>query len=181
MDQLILIVPIGPLDGEILAALGPALGTVFHAPVKTGEALPIPTETYDERRGQYRASLILNKLGKQRSAGIGRVLGVIDEDLYFPGLNFVFGEADMANGVAVISTVRLREKFPGRPPDRNLFLERTVKEAIHELGHTFGLAHCPDSRCIMHFSNRLEDTDRKGPSFCALCRRKLTSGGSRLT
>jgi len=174
MDQLILIIPIEPMDSETLTALGLALGAVFHLPVKTGEALPIPSEAYNDRRGQYHSSLILDMLKPLRSPDVYRVLGVIDEDLYVPGLNFVFGEADIEKGVAVISLVRLREEFFGCPPDRKLFLERTVKEAIHELGHTFGLGHCTDSHCIMCFSNSLEDTDRKGPAFCPICRRKLT-------
>jgi archaemetzincin len=41
---------------------------------------------------------------------------------------------------------------------------------VHELGHTVGLPHCSDSRCVMHFSNCLEDTDQKGTSFCRRCR-----------
>ena len=174
MDQLILVVPIGPLDSETLTVLGSALGAVFHLPVKTGEALPIPSEAYNDRRRQYHSSLILDMLKPLRSPDVYRVLGVIDDDLYVSGLNFVFGVADMEKGVAVISLVRLREEFFGRPPDRKLFLERTVKEAVHELGHTFGLGHCPDSHCIMYFSNSLEDTDWKGPSFCPVCRRKIT-------
>ncbi len=52
-------------------------------------------------------------------------------------------------------------------------LERVVKEAIHELGHTYGLGHCRDARCIMYFSNSLLDTDRKGAAFCVNCRRMV--------
>jgi archaemetzincin len=178
MDHMILIVPIGPLDYETVTALGSVLGAVFHLPVKTGEVLPVPPEAYDEKRRQFRSSFILEMLKPLRSANVHRVLGVIDEDLYVPWLNFVFGVADMENGVAVISLVRLREEFFGLPPDRKLFLERTVKEAIHELGHTFGLGHCPDSRCIMFFSNSPQDTDRKGPSFCPVCRIKLTASST---
>jgi len=50
---------------------------------------------------------------------------------------------------------------------------RAVKEAVHELGHTFGLDHCSDPRCVMHFSNMLADTDRKGREFCPSCRARL--------
>jgi archaemetzincin len=48
-----------------------------------------------------------------------------------------------------------------------------VKEAVHELGHMFGLDHCSDLRCVMHFSNSLADTDRKGRDFCPSCRARL--------
>jgi archaemetzincin len=90
-----------------------------------------------------------------------KILGVVDIDLYAPGLNFVFGEADMNSGVAIISLCRLRPEHYGLPPDESLFLERVIKEAIHELGHTYGLGHCHNSRCVVYFSNSLPDTDRK--------------------
>ncbi len=59
-------------------------------------------------------------------------------------------------------------------------LERTLKEAIHEIGHTYGIGHCRDPRCVMHFSNSLADTDIKGPDFCHRCKGMLNQaqGGS---
>ena len=177
-EQMILIVPIGTVDAATLAALCPALKTVFQLPVKTGGMLPIPPEAYDNRRRQYRSTFILNMLKPLRSPDVCRVLAVIDEDLYVPRLNFVFGEADAENGVAIISLARLRNEIYGLPPDSRLLFERTVKEAVHELGHTFGMGHCPDARCIMFFSNSLGDTDRKGPSFCPGCRGKLSRGSA---
>ncbi|RMD53346.1 MAG: archemetzincin, partial [Nitrospirae bacterium] len=94
-------------------------------------------------------------------------------DLYADGLNFVFGEADILRGVAIISLTRLHQSFYGLPEDRGLFIERALKEAVHELGHLYGLRHCPDPHCVMHFSNSLLDTDKKSYKFCAICRRKL--------
>ncbi|MFQ6038426.1 MAG: hypothetical protein ACE5LV_07400 [Candidatus Aminicenantales bacterium] len=93
--------------------------------------------------------------------------------MYVPQLNFVFGEAELEGHFDVISLIRLRQSFYGLPENRGLFLERAVKEAVHELGHTFGLRHCPDPRCVMHFSNSLLDTDRKEASFCTRCRKLL--------
>ena len=66
--------------------------------------------------------------------------------------------------------------IPVSPPGGTLFLERAVKEAVHELGHTYGLGHCRDPRCIMYFSNTLHDTDLKGPGFCAACGEKVNRG-----
>ncbi len=51
-----------------------------------------------------------------------------------------------------------------------------VKEAVHDLGHTCGLGHCRNPRCVMFFSNTLGDTDVKGPGFCAACREKVNRG-----
>ena len=91
---------------------------------------------------------------------------VSDVDLYVPGLNFVFGEADILKGIAIISLARLREEFYGLPSNEDLFKERALKEAVHELGHLYGLRHCTDPDCVMNFSNTLYDTDRKSCKFC---------------
>ena len=40
--------------------------------------------------------------------------------------------------------------------------------AVHELGYIYGLGHCLDASCVMHFSNRLPDTDFKGKEFCVV-------------
>jgi archaemetzincin len=49
---------------------------------------------------------------------------------------------------------------------------RTLKEANHELGHTFGLHHC-ENVCVMKFSNSLADTDKKPAIFCDTCLKNL--------
>jgi len=82
------------------------------------------------------------------------------------------GEADVLARIAVIGLPQLRQEYYGLESDRDLFLLRAAKEAIHETGHTCGLGHCPDPRCIMHFSNSLRDTDAKEPRFCTACRNK---------
>jgi archaemetzincin len=102
-----------------------------------------------------------------------RVLGLADVDCYAAGLNFIFGQAAPRSGVAFVALARLRPSFYSLPDDLERFRQRTLKEAIHELGHTWGLAHCPNSRCVMHFSNTLADTDAKATSFCRQCRRRL--------
>jgi archaemetzincin len=96
-------------------------------------------------------------------------LGVTDLDLYIPVLTFVFGEAQLAGGRAVVSTLRLRQEFYGLPADPELLGERLLKEALHELGHTYGLRHCPDYTCVMSSSNGVERIDLKSAEFCPTC------------
>jgi archaemetzincin len=102
-----------------------------------------------------------------------KILAIVDHDLYVPELNFVFGEAGQK--VAVISLTRLRQEFYRLPQDQNLFYKRALTEAVHELGHTYGLGHCRNLHCVMFFSNSLMDTDRKGPEFCPECKTKLSN------
>lgn len=97
------------------------------------------------------------------------VLGVAQTDLYVPSLNFVFGEAHCPGKVALISLFRLNPEFYGQSYDKQLFYERAVKEAVHEVGHTLGLGHCKKHLCVMFFSNSIWDTDRKNTTFCTKC------------
>lgn len=162
----------------MLEVIASGLHEAFGADGVIGRPVPVPAAAYNPGRRQYRSTTILRLLGRSTAGGRDRVLEVIDRDLYVPELNFVFGEADMVAGTAVISLTRLRQEYYGLGSDRKRFLLRAVKEAVHELGHTVGFGHCPDPRCIMHFSNALTDTDRKGPGFCAR-HRKTTAQAAR--
>jgi len=112
-------------------------------------------------------------MGQKEYVPYEKILGIVDHDLFVPELNFVFGEA--SSRAAFISLTRLRQTFYRLPEDQSLFHRRVLTEAIHELGHTYGLGHCGNPRCVMFFSNRLSDTDRKGPEFCPKCGKNLQS------
>jgi len=170
----IIIIPIGKVDSEVLKDISDALKKVFHYKTEITHEISIPTNAFDAKRKQYHSTIILKKIKSVKPENVKRALGVIDEDLYVPELNFVFGEADIYSGVAaVISLTRLRQEFYGLNPDKRLFHLRAIKEAIHEIGHTYGLGHCQNPQCIMYFSNTIKDTDKKGPGFCNICRKKI--------
>ena len=170
--QPFLIVPFGTIRKEVLVFLQNELSRTFGFDVRIAREEPIPQYAFNPKRNQYHSTKILEKLKGLRTKD-ERLLGIVDVDLYVPELNFVFGEADVSYGVCIISLVRLRQEFYGLPKNENLFLERALKEAVHEIGHTYRLGHCGDTRCIMHFSNSLQDTDIKGPDFCPRCKLKL--------
>jgi len=168
----VILVPVGRVDKEVLKKLRDDLGRVFERQISIGRGMPQPDYAFNKRRNQYFSSAILNTLREQKEyRAAEKVLGVVDYDLYVPELNFVFGEA--SGKEAIISITRLRQEFYGLPEDNSLFHKRVLTEAVHELGHTYGLAHCRNSRCVMFFSNSLMDTDRKGWEFCKNCKGKL--------
>lgn len=170
MDGVIFLVAIGAVAPEILTYLRQAIETTFRCECALSEPLPVPEHAFVAQRGQYSARILLERLYR---CGAERALGVVDLDLFVPGLNFVFGLADPIRMCAVIALPRLRESFYGGQENHALFLKRAAKEAVHELGHTYGFWHCSDPSCVMAFSNSLQDTDYKGMEFCSKCRRKL--------
>jgi archaemetzincin len=165
--------PIGNVENSVITALKEQLARIFGCPVHIASPLEAPEFTYDTDRAQYRASLLIDVMVRKEIEKGEKLLGVTEKDLYSQGLNFVFGEASPSQGAAIISLCRLRQEFSGEFPDDELFLERMSKEAVHELGHLFGLDHCSNSKCVMHFSNCLADTDIKGIPFCSNCQPKL--------
>jgi archaemetzincin len=130
-----------------------------------------PVEAYDSFRDQYHSTRILVILDELiQTVHVELMLGVTPLDLYVPSMNFVFGEARCPGRVAVISTVRLKPLHANNP---NLFGNRVAKEAAHEIGHMLGLKHCSNPLCVMYFSERLADTDRKQEDFCVECDHNL--------
>ena len=177
--MMVYLLPFNEVEEGLLSHLQKELSKVAGASVRVGASLPIPGNSYHPWRRQHLADPFLEAL-PQGGVDI-RYLGLVDEDLYVPGLNFVFGVADPDRGRAIVALARLRQEFYGLEPVKELFYERSLKEVVHELGHTWALSHCPDPRCVMHFSNSLHDTDRKGSRFCERCWQKLTPllGGER--
>jgi len=129
-------------------------------------SIELPKQAYNATRQQYRANALLDQVRHNEGE---HLLGVTNADMYVEGLNFVFGLAELPGRASIISLYRLH--FDASDTK---FRERAAKEAVHEFGHSLGLPHCPNPRCVMHFSNSLQDTDIKSKEFCTRCKTKLS-------
>ena len=163
------IVPVGNVDQDILEFLANTLGETMDAKCVVSSRVVDPGGAFNAARRQYNSTQILAKLLERGSSNGGKLLGVADVDLFIPVLTFVFGEAQLKNRAALMSVHRLRQQFYGLPADERLFYERCEKEAVHELGHAFGLVHCINFECVMHFSNSIEQVDLKTSLLCQDC------------
>ena len=147
------------------------LPTSFQTPAAT---MP-PAHLYNKHRKQWISDKILDwLLQKYNPDSNSKVLAICNFDAYSGDLNFVLGEAHLGGVAAAIYLPRLRQELYVKKSDTSkLFEQRVIKEAVHELGHAFGLTHCEKSRCVMHFSNSLQDTDFKHYMFCERCNKLL--------
>ena len=168
---MIVLIPLGETREVTVAALQWPLARLFRQRITVADKIALPEDTWNKNRQQYFAPSLLALIYPPSPAD--RSLAVADVDVYAPGLNFVFGQADTGKKRALISLRRMRQEFYGLPPDERLLRERMLKEAIHELGHTYGLRHCPSGACVMRFSSHLDHTDAKVPEFCPTCHREL--------
>lgn len=171
----VLLYPVEDLRQVHLETASAALQEAYGAAVEVRDSASTPTGAYDARRKQYLASAFLEALDgiSGEATGEAKLLAVTALDLYAPDLNFVFGQAQMGGRAAVVSVARLDPRFFGDEPDEDLLAERLTKETVHEVGHCLGLRHCPNPRCVMHFSNSLADTDAKKAQPCDNCRRRI--------
>jgi archaemetzincin len=172
-------------DEDILSSLEKALLQEFDASsiVTAPSIKQIPEQQvlllFDNQRNQWKSSGILEWLSNNYTklyskdtirTTTTKILAICDFDAYSDKLNFVFGEAYLDGKICVIYLPRIRQEFFGLKPDKSFFYQRLIKEAVHELGHAFGLGHCGNTKCVMHFSNSLSDADMKTSHLCNVCR-----------
>lgn len=168
-DAFIAIAPIGELKAGWLDPLKHQIQKVFGYPARIVPLLDGVAFALDPEREQYHSTRILDVLAENAPAGAVKVVGITEVDLFIPILTYVFGEAQLGGVSCVVSSYRLNtgDVLAGTETS---FHGRMVKEAVHELGHTFKLRHCREASCIMHYCRSTDDVDRKSGSLCRYCR-----------
>jgi archaemetzincin len=173
MDK-IRIVPINNVDATFLDRLGPCLEERFLAGVEQERSIAVPRSSLNATRGQLFVSTLTAKVQRMLPEADSVLLAITDFDLYKTSHRFIFGDADEGQAFASVSLHRLRSDFYGEEADGNMLFQRALKEAVHELGHAFGLKHCYNMRCAMYYSNSIFETDNKMSHFCESCDRRIS-------
>jgi archaemetzincin len=167
--SIIFLAPHEEVETEIVDAIGKHVEQVLGCDVTTLPPAPTPAFAFDAKRRQYGSTAILGWWGEHLPEPGARVLAVTGVDLFIPMLTFLFGHAQLDGSLAVISLARLRPEAYGPSHDAALLVARARKEALHELGHTLGLTHCPVSSCVMSLATTIHQVDQKSTRYCADC------------
>ena len=144
--------------------------TKVYGLVEIKKPIKLPQSAYYSKRNRYRADTLINFLKTNTPKG-HVTLAITTKDISHTKGNIIdyglMGLGFKPGSSCVISTFRLNKK--------NL-LEQSFRLSIHELGHTQGLPHCPDTTCLMR--------DAKGKNhwnnlsqFCDNCKNTLTEKG----
>ena len=169
---------IQPFDGmpeSTVTIVAEKLKEIYSGDVIINNSITLPKKALNQARTRYRADSLIRYLGDFVKDG-QLIIGLTIKDISttkgkYPdwgvmGLGFCPGKSCIA------STFRLK----GKNRDEKLF-----KVAIHELGHTQGLAqtntkHCPEKKCLMRDAKGKDHLDELR-YFCSKCKPILIKAG----
>jgi len=168
-ENSIVISPIGDFAPDLLDPIQSEIKRIYGYPTYILALLDDLEFAFHPQRNQYHSTPILEQLSQKAPAGAIKVLALVEVDLFIPILTHVYGEAQLGGKACMVSTIRLNEGHSALN-SQEPFRGRIVKEAIHELGHTFKLRHCRDHTCLMHYCRNERDVDRKSDQLCRYCK-----------
>jgi archaemetzincin len=165
-----------PMPADIAALLA----AFFATPTDLLPAEPLPEGLpWREVRGhrQHDAHALLGAAAPRLPADAYGMLTLVTVDLFAaPEQQYAFGWSTFHDRLAVIGFARFDPSFFGGPAPADVqgaVLRRSLRVAVHEVGHLFGLAHCQAFRCVMNGVADLDELDSIPLRLCPLCLRKL--------
>ena len=163
------IVPMGVIPPVVPKVIAAHISGFLNLASTVLKPMRNPQYALDDRRLQFDAATILETMENQSFAGVDKIVAILNVDLFLPVFSHVFGEARQHGRVALVSLCRLTEHPMKNGELSSTTLERTAKVALHEIGHLYGLIHCENHPCLMHFSGSLEELDQTPFNICPYC------------
>jgi hypothetical protein len=110
--QSIILVQMSDFNPAVLEGLRGAAEAAFTRSVEIRQRITRLTYAYDPIREQYKSPLLLTRLKHFKRGAGDKILGVVNVDLYSPGFDYIYGEADIADSIATLSLHRLHRSSP---------------------------------------------------------------------
>ena len=175
---LIVLQPLGAtVPAAELQAVSGAIAAFFAVRVTVAEPLGLPKSAFYAKRGRYRAEKLLDYLVAEGRKDARVMLGLTAVDISTTKAPYedwgILGLATLDGRSGVLSSFRCHRRAKNAEHARVRF----AKTAVHELGHSFGLDHCPTAGCIMHDGEGSVLTTDTEHDFCAATRARLTAAG----
>ena len=179
-----IVLAIQPLGAELPDAdvrmVEQALHAFYDVRIQRLDRIPLPDGAKNDARTRYRAEKLLTVLEQRLPAGATRILGLTGADISTTKGNIadwgILGLATIDGAVCVISKFRTTRGTRTAEEARI----RLGKVAVHEIGHTLGLEHCPTVGCLMEDARGTVLTCDREYDLCPRCREQLERAGYRL-
>ena len=178
------IIPYKGISPENTKLLKKAVEDYYNINVRLLPVQKLPKRAFvNIKSPRYRADSIINIQRRNMPDDINYILGLTESDISItkrdaagkikpPSWKYndfgIMGLAYCPGTSCVVSGYRLKHK------NKDVHFGRFKKVVIHELGHNFGLPHCPDKKCVMTDAvERINTIDNAKPDLCSKCRQKL--------
>lgn len=175
---LIVLQPLGAsVPPAQLQAVSTAISAFYAVKVEVAPPLGLPKSAFYAKRQRYRAERLLDFLVAEGRKDARVMLGLTAVDISTTKAPYedwgILGLATLDGRSAVLSSFRCLRRANNAEHARVRF----AKTAVHELGHSFGLEHCPTPGCIMHDGEGSVLTTDTEHDLCAATRARLTAAG----
>ena len=160
--------PLGKVSDETTQIVREALASTYGVELRTGPKRDLPKDTFYAPRKRYRAEKLLDHLDAWLPSDCDRIVGITHKDISTTKGKYedwgILGMGRVPGKSCVVSSFRVRKKLAEVPAD-----ERLARVAIHELGHTLGLPHCPNRNCLMEDAQGSVVTIDRETHLCERC------------
>ncbi|KIG12333.1 hypothetical protein DB30_01565 [Enhygromyxa salina] len=164
--------PLGDVSAKTTQIVREALETTYGVELRIGPHRPLPDDAFYQPRRRYRADTLLDHLDAWLPDDCDRIVGITHKDISTTKGEHedwgILGLGRVPGKSCVVSSFRVRKKLAEVPAD-----ERLARVAIHELGHTLGLPHCPTLGCLMEDAQGSVVTIDRETHLCERCLRKI--------
>jgi archaemetzincin len=176
--------PLGEIPQAKLDFIKAALYSIYDVEVVVLPFKPPFEAAFTNLKGlRYRADTTIAILRREKPDTIDYVIGIIGKDICItkyaadgsikkPEYKYtdfgIFGLGYRPGSACVVSTFRLGDF------NTPITKSRLVKVCVHEVGHNFGLPHCPNKKCVMTDAvESIATVDNAELWLCDKCKKKL--------